>query len=158
MPAMVLDGPPLEWRSPNLPPDLKIAHVVNRSDLLSFRFLLSRIFHIPGQEVDLIMSDKMLAVPHVRHYVGRLGHRTVATATLVLTEPLASIWNVGTLLDYRRQGIATALMRQALGEAREEGYRSNMLLASPDGVPMYVRLGYRTLSMVRVFVPRYAGY
>jgi GNAT superfamily N-acetyltransferase len=158
MPAMVLDGPPLEWRSPDLPSGLNIVRVVNRSDLLSFRFLLSRVFHIPAPEVDLIMSGKTLTIPHVRHYLGRVGHRTIATATLVLTEPLASIWNVGTLPEYRRQGIGTALMRHTLDEAREEGYRSNMLLASPDGVPMYVRLGYRTLSTVRVFVPRYAGY
>jgi GNAT superfamily N-acetyltransferase len=158
MPAMLLEGPPAEWEGQSPPRDLQISRIRTRPELLAFRSLLSRVFHIPSSQVDLVISDSTLAIPHVRHYVGWLKRAPVATATLVLTNPLPSIWNVGTLPEHRRHGIGTQIMRHLLAEAMAEGYDLNMLLASPDGLPIYERMGYRTLSTVRVFVPRYSGY
>lgn len=45
--------------------------------------------------------------------------------------------------DYRRRGIATALMETALNYLRGRGVRCIKLDATPDGQPVYERLGFR---------------
>ena len=104
-------------------------------------------------EVNLVLGEKTLEIPFVRHYLGWLDNIPIGTATLVLTEEVAGVWNVGTLAEYRRRGVAARLMRHMLADARGLGFDRSMLLASNDGQPLYERLGYRTLSNVRVFVP-----
>jgi predicted acetyltransferase len=94
----------------------------------------------------------------VRHYLGWLDDTPVSTATLVLSGKVAGVWNVGTLAEYRRRGVAAAIMRHILSDARSLGFQSSMLLASNDGLSLYARLGYETLSTVRVFVPSRQAY
>ena len=150
-PAMWLDGPPKAWESP--PQDLWVSHVQTASELASFRAVLCAVFVISRAEADLILSDKVLGVPYMRHYLGWLGGEPVGTTSLVLTGSVAGIWNVGTLPEYRRQGIAAEIVRHALADAATLGYANSMLLSSNLGLRLYERLGYRTISTVRMFAP-----
>jgi len=53
---------------------------------------------------------------------------------------------IGMLLvhpDYRRRGIATALMERALEHLRSRRIRCIKLDATPEGRPVYERLGFR---------------
>ena len=156
MPAMWLDGPPQEGLRGSS--EVWVSRVTTPGPLASFRALLSQVFYLSTSEVDLVLGEKTLQSTHVRHYLGWIDNTPVATATLVLSGKVAGVWNVGTLPDYRRRGIAASLMRHILTEARSLGYQSSMLLASSDGLPMYARLGYETLSTVRVFVPSRQAY
>ena len=151
LPAMWLSGQPQRWR--DSPEDLSISRVATPGDLEAFRSVLSRVFFMPRAEVDLVLGDKTLEADHVYHYVGRLEGNPVATATLVLDGTLAGVWNVGTLREHGRRGIGTEMMHHALADARNLGYGESMLLASAEGVPLYERLGYSTLSTVMTFVP-----
>jgi len=156
MPAMWLEGPPRdELRGSSA---LWVTRVSTPNPLASFRSILSQVFNLSMAEVNLVMGEKTLQVPHVRHYIGWLDNVPVGTATLVLASRVAGIWNVGTLPEYRKKGIATAIMRHILMEARSLGYQSSMLLASDEGLPLYARLGYETLSTVRIFVPSRQAY
>jgi len=156
LPAMWLPEVPERW--PTGPDDLHIARVADVADLEAYRSVLSRVFYMPRSEVDLVLGEKTLEATHVYHYLGKLGELPVATATVVLDGALAGIWNVGTLPDYERRGIGTEMMRHALVDARQVGYPESMLLASPDGIPLYHRLGYTTLATVKTFIPtRYHG-
>jgi GNAT superfamily N-acetyltransferase len=150
-PVMWLDGPCLRWQEH--PPDLEISTVRNPNDLTAFRTILGRVFAIAPSEVNLVLSDRTLEVATVRHYIGRVGGLAVATTSMVLSGPVAGIWNVGILPEYRRRGIAAELMHNAVSEALTHGYSSTMLLASQDGLPLYERLGYNTLSTARMFAP-----
>ena len=153
MPAMWLDGMPLVVERHVENPGLAITRVEDARDLGTFRSLLSRVFHIAPDEAEMVLGDNALAVEGVRHYIGKLGGEAVGTLSMVTSGHVPGIWNVGTLAEHRRTGIGTALMRHALQEAAGEGRTSSMLLASKEGVPLYERLGYRTLSTVRIFVP-----
>lgn len=152
-PGMWLDGAPLMWQEGTGNPALAITRVSDARDLTTFRTLLSRVFHIAREEAEMVLGDNALGVGEVRHYLGRLDGEPVGTLSMVMSGPVPGIWNVGTLLEHRRSGIGTTLMRHALREAAQEGHTSSMLLASKEGVPLYEHLGYRTLSMVRIFVP-----
>lgn len=156
MPAMWLEGPSQDAVRGS--PDLWVSRVSTPGPLASFRAILSQTFNLSIAEVNLVLGEKTLQVAHVRHYLGWLDNIPVGTATLVLSGKVAGVWNVGTLQEYRGQGVAAALMRHILSEARTLGYNSSMLLASNDGMPLYARLGYETLSTVRVFVPAKQAY
>src|SRR3954447_4063899 len=102
-PAMWLQGPPQRWQE-GPQGQLRIARVGTAQDLEVFRAILSRVFSISAYEVNMVLSDRVLELPHVRHYVAYLGSTPVGTASLVISGPMAGVWNVGTLPEYRRRG------------------------------------------------------
>ncbi len=85
-----------------------------------------------------------------RHFVGRLGGDSVATATVFLAAGVAGVYFVFTVGEARRQGIAGAMMRHALAEARGLGYRVAVLGASADGAGLYQTLGFRPLCRLAI--------
>ena len=88
----------------------------------------------------------------LRHFVGWLDDRPVAGATLFLGAGSAGIYHVDTLLEARGRGFASALTARALREAEGLGYRWGVLSASTLGTPVYLRLGFRVVGSVVVFV------
>lgn len=151
MPAMWLEGRPAD--NPPGSPDVWVKQVDNPVPLAVFRRILSNVFYLSISEVNLVLGERTLQIPHVRHYLGWIGNIPVGTASLVLSEGVAGVWNVGTLPEYRHRGVAATLMHHILNEARSLGYENSMLLASNEGQPLYDRLGYKTLSHIRVYVP-----
>jgi GNAT superfamily N-acetyltransferase len=83
------------------------------------------------------------------HYVGRLGGKVLATASLSLAAGVAGIFNVATLPGARRRGIGTALTLAALRDVRERGCRIGILQSSAVGV--YRRLGFEQHSTYLVY-------
>jgi GNAT superfamily N-acetyltransferase len=59
---------------------------------------------------------------------------------------------VATEAAYRRRGLASRLIRAALTEARDAGAATATLQASPDGLPVYERLGFRRVATLRAFL------
>ena len=154
MPAMSLDSLDNTLRE-QFPVETKVEvkRVETGMEQATFRSVLLQVFAMPAEEIDIILTERAFDMPFVRHYIARAEEVTVGTATVVIGGEIAGIWNVGTLAQHRRQGIALQMMYHALAEAYAAGCRSSMLLASRDGTPLYERLGYSTLSTLRVFIP-----
>jgi ribosomal protein S18 acetylase RimI-like enzyme len=75
--------------------------------------------------------------------------RIAATATLLCYGTrLAWIGMVLTRPDYRRMGFAQQLMEHVLERARELKIESIMLDATPQGQPLYEKLGFQTEQIV----------
>jgi ribosomal protein S18 acetylase RimI-like enzyme len=70
--------------------------------------------------------------------------------TLAVGDDL-SVQYVATDARFRRRGLATALLRAVLARAHAAGRRTATLQASPDGMPVYERLGFRTVATLRGF-------
>jgi GNAT superfamily N-acetyltransferase len=68
-----------------------------------------------------------------------------------------TIWNVATLPEARGRGLASALMRQALLDARERGCATTSLQATAMGRPIYERMGYRDLGPLEMWERRRAA-
>ncbi len=151
LPAMWLNGAPQRWRK--APTDLQISRVETSADLETYRSILASVFFMPRSEVNLVLGEKSLGLEHMSHYLGKVGGEPVATATLVTDGTLAGIWNVGTVREYGRRGIGSEMMHHVLADARNLGYEESMLLASPEGIPLYERLGYATIANARTFTP-----
>lgn len=65
--------------------------------------------------------------------------------TLTLGDDI-SIQYVATEQSHRRRGLASRLLIAVMAAARNQGMRSATLQASPDGLPVYKRLGFRQVA------------
>ncbi|MEO6456830.1 MAG: GNAT family N-acetyltransferase [Chloroflexia bacterium] len=159
MPAMWLDNLDTALQEMSRPADLmvEVKRVESSMERATFRSVLLQVFAMPAEEVEIILTDKAFDMPNIRHYIARADEVTIGTASVVIGGEIAGIWNVGMLAQHRRRGIALQMMYHALTEAHAVGCHSSMLLASRDGTPLYERLGYSTISTLRVFVPSGAG-
>jgi len=84
----------------------------------------------------------------VRLYLGTFAGKPVATVKLFFAAGVAYIGRVVTIPEYRRQGIGARITLHALHVARHAGYRIAVLTASPMGVEIYRRLGFREYCLV----------
>eukprot|EP00455_Lapot_gusevi_P050544 TRINITY_DN733_c0_g1_i1.p1 TRINITY_DN733_c0_g1~~TRINITY_DN733_c0_g1_i1.p1 ORF type:complete len:248 (+),score=31.29 TRINITY_DN733_c0_g1_i1:65-808(+) len=76
----------------------------------------------------------------------------VCVGMTVLIGTDVSINYVATEQSHRRRGLATRLMRAMLAFGCSQGMQTATLLASPDGLPIYERLGFRRAATVRGFL------
>jgi GNAT superfamily N-acetyltransferase len=90
----------------------------------------------------------------LRQFTGRLNGRPVANCTLFLDPDsgTAGIYHVDVLDDVRGRGFGKAVTAAALGQAAAQGYGLGVLTASPLGVPVYLRLGFRIVGGQQTFV------
>ena len=63
-----------------------------------------------------------------------------------------SIQYVATEQPFRRRGLASRLLLAVMARAAATGASSATLQASPDGLPVYERLGFRRVATLRAFL------
>jgi len=88
----------------------------------------------------------------IRAYGVRAGEAWASVLLAVRVGEDVSIQFVATDVEHRRRGHASALIRRALADARADGARTATLQASPDGRPVYERLGFATVVTLRATV------
>lgn len=87
----------------------------------------------------------------LRLYLGTIDEKPIATTALLLAAGVASINWVVTIPQVRRQGIGAAMTLMAAREARSAGYRIGVLVASPMGINIYRRLGFKECCIVSTY-------
>jgi ribosomal protein S18 acetylase RimI-like enzyme len=83
--------------------------------------------------------------------VGYVGGQPVATCEVFLGDGTAGLYGVATRRDHQRQGIGTAMVLAALAEAKRRGCDLATLLASPAGLPVYQRIGFRVCGVFHTY-------
>jgi ribosomal protein S18 acetylase RimI-like enzyme len=99
----------------------------------------------PGERAPLerlYMSLGLSSAQPLRHYLARLDGIPVGVSQLFLGKQAAGLYCVAVVPAARRQGIGTALTLTLMADARAFGYRLGALGPSPDGYPMYHKLGF----------------
>ena len=102
------------------------------------------------EAIPLTLADE----PVPLRYVGRLDGRTVATSRIAIAAGVAGLYAVTTLPDARGRGIGRAMTLAALSAGHELGYRIAVLQSSDEGLPVYRRIGFRTLFDYEVYQHR----
>lgn len=88
----------------------------------------------------------------VRTHGLRDGGAFVCVALTLRVGDDVSVQYVATEADYRRRGLAGRLLLAVMAAARDEGVRSATLQASPDGLSVYERLGFRRVATLRGYL------
>lgn len=90
----------------------------------------------------------------LRLYVGYLASEPVAASEATLAGGVVGLYNVATRREFRRRSFGAALTTWPLREARAQGYRTAVLQAAADGVPLYERIGFRRFGDITEYKPR----
>jgi ribosomal protein S18 acetylase RimI-like enzyme len=93
---------------------------------------------------------KAAGLERMQAYTGFLAGRPV-TSSLLFLGGAAGIYMVSTLPEARRQGMGTRITLAPLLEARRLGYQVGVLIASPDGLPVYQKLGFEVVCTMRSY-------
>lgn len=93
-----------------------------------------------------------LADPRLRrHGLWRDGAFRCVAMTLAMGDDLA-IHYVATDPAWQRRGLAAALLTAILHDAVASGFQTASLQSSPDGFPIYQRLGFETVTTLNGFL------
>lgn len=134
---------------------LRIGRVASDEDLDAYEDVLSRGFGEGPKEASWVcaMYSRIGSGDETawRHYVGRIGDRPVATASLFLHAGAAGLYFVSTVPDLRGRGIGGAISHAALVAGRDLGFRVGVLGSSPMGQRVYERLGFREVCTIHVY-------
>jgi len=95
---------------------------------------------------------RVLRDDRVRTHGLRAGGAFVCVALTLAVGDDISIQYVATEAGYRQRGLASHLLRAVMAGARAEGRRSATLQASPDGLSVYERLGFRRVALLRGYL------
>ncbi len=150
-PIMALEGElktgrPLDIRA-------QIRAVRSLSDVEAMRKVMETVFCTPPLITSRAVRPEHISDPAIHHYLAWVDGMAVASVTVMVSHGIAGIWNVGTLPEYRRHGLASALMSRALTDAAKAGARCSILMASLEGYGLYRAIGYRVYTETFYHVP-----
>ena len=102
-----------------------------------------------------VMEPSHLDGGAYRYYFVERDGRPVCTGRYVVT-PFRAVYVAGldTVPEYRRQGLATALMGRMHCDAAAEGAKMSVLCSSQAGLSLYRALGYEVLASMHSFIPQ----
>ncbi|HUG31175.1 MAG TPA: GNAT family N-acetyltransferase [Candidatus Limnocylindria bacterium] len=160
-PAMAMDLEALPRDEP-LPAGLTIEPVTDVATLREFIQVLADEMGIPegvpnpaaAHHAALLeaIPPTLAGEPVPLRYLGRIDGRTVATSRIAIAAGVAGLYAVATLPEARGRGIGRAMTVAALQAARSIGLRIGALQASDSGLPVYRRLGFRTIFEYEVYL------
>lgn len=90
----------------------------------------------------------------MRQYVALDEAKPIGWVGSVVVADCAWCTNMYVVPEYRRRGIARALMTRMLQDDRRAGAQVNVLLASHAGARLYPLVGYRQIGELLMFVPQ----
>jgi ribosomal protein S18 acetylase RimI-like enzyme len=96
-----------------------------------------------GDETELDNPDD---VPDLSGWVMLQDGMAVAGAWSILHDGDCGIYTVGTLPQWRRRGLATALTQHILTDAYQRGARTATLQSTRMGQPLYETLGFEAVG------------
>ena len=139
-----------------LPNDVEIRRVVTADDAAHFVEINASAYTVYGMPAEVVYqafsSVKRMLLPHVVAVVAYVKGKPAAAALTLASHGIAGLYWVGTIAEYRGQGLATAVVREVTNAGFDLGARINTLQASIMGEPIYKKLGYETIFYYRIYV------
>jgi ribosomal protein S18 acetylase RimI-like enzyme len=87
----------------------------------------------------------------IAFYLGSINGKIVGSSLMYYSQDFVSLYWVGVHPDYRRQGLGSILSYVPLKDAKQKGYRWSVLQAQPLGVPIYPKLGFQKVGLLKAF-------
>ena len=154
-PMFILDGPP------HLQTVSQLARVVRVTEATKHDLLrvLNGAFYLGPDLSRCMVRDDQISDPATRHYIGYVNDEPACCVSVLLSgNGIAGVWNLGTVRQFRRRGLASTLLGRALHEAAADGCSVSVLLSSNMGRPLYESMGYRRVGETSYYGPTDAQY
>jgi ribosomal protein S18 acetylase RimI-like enzyme len=132
---------------------LVVRRVIDDETLRDHTAVVADAFEWPPSLLGCVFTRRLVGDPAWTGYVGYSDGEPVTTSQLVVTDGVAAVYYVATLEAHRGRGFAEAMTRRALNEGGAAGCDMASLQASPLGLPIYERMGFRGVSYYRTYVP-----
>jgi len=147
-PAMATDIDKLNWDNPR-PSELRLKPIENDDQLLQWKQVFLDAFSIPefaGQAwVDATRAVGIGETPW-QLLLGTINGLAVCCGLLYCGAGVAGLIGLGTIPEYRRKGIGSAMQLERLRIARQLGYQYAVLFASEMGYSPYLKLGFKDIG------------
>ena len=149
-PMLVLDGLPRLQAVSHSAQVVRVTETI-KHDLLR---VLNEAFYLGPDLSRCMVRDDQIADPATRHYIGYVNDEPACCVSVLLgKDGIAGVWNVGTVRHFRRRGLASTVLGQALQEAASDGCPVSVLLSSDMGRPLYESMGYRWVGETTYYGP-----
>ncbi|MCK6626781.1 MAG: GNAT family N-acetyltransferase [Anaerolineae bacterium] len=157
-PAMFIAAPPQDAR---LNPAVTVERVSTVPGLTALCALLHAVFDFPlGDLIKLYsaahLRDDLKNI--IRHYLAFIDDKPIGVGTIICINGAASIWNVCTLDEYRRQGVATTLIQRMLQDGAASDCALTMLYATPLAYHLFNKMGFDLFAQRQWFLPPELNY
>jgi GNAT superfamily N-acetyltransferase len=136
---------------------LEIRQAATALDLLQCGEVIAALFGDSSEGRQVLAYFQKLCTypismfPAMRYYFGTLHGTVVAIGLLFVGSRATGIYDLVTRDDYRGKGIGSAMFQHLLKQACTENHRFCVLQASPDGLGIYVKAGFRGTGDVLTF-------
>jgi ribosomal protein S18 acetylase RimI-like enzyme len=105
--------------------------------------LVAEAFSIPHEAMRLLVSARAVAAEGLDVFLARRDGVALSTVYTTTHGSAVGIWNMATPVRYQRQGAGRAVLEGALAHHAARGARLFFLGATPAGMALYRRLGFR---------------
>lgn len=130
-------------------PELSVEVADSDNQCIVWMEVMSRAFGASLDHTRIFVSliKSRLYPAHLKLYLAYYNNIPVATAMIIRHDDVIAISCVGTIELYRKKGISSALIKQALYDARNNDCRTAILFSSHMGESMYTKLGFEVEYM-----------
>ncbi|HEX5503559.1 MAG TPA: GNAT family N-acetyltransferase [Thermomicrobiales bacterium] len=134
--------------------DYAVRRVTGTNDLPAVRRLLADANGLPLASLARAMPDSVLDVAGTAVFLTRYSDEPVGAATTTATDDgaIVGIWDMATAPAWQRRGIGRATLAAVMAYHVERGAGLFYLDATPAGLPLYARAGFRTIEETAVWV------
>jgi len=143
LPGMALD--PIPEAAPRPVDEFEIRPVTDAAGIEDHIATAAAGFGLPKEIVQAIIDPAEWRRPDRRLYVGYARGAPVTTGAGVRTGQAIGVYNIATVEGARRRGYGEVMTARIASDGRAAGCAIAILQASPMGLPIYERLGYRTV-------------
>lgn len=136
------------------PTDLKINFCTEPKHFNAFGNVLASIFDPVDEHVkqfyQMVSNVPAKDRQDIKLFVGYVDGRAVSTSALFLTD-VAGVYDISTRPEMQRRGYGAAMTYTALKYAKDQGMQHAVLQASPDGLNIYKRFGFKEVCDFNVW-------
>ncbi|WNG46884.1 GNAT family N-acetyltransferase [Archangium minus] len=139
----------------NPPAGLEIKLVERPEEVEAFGHVIASLFNPPDVYVvpfyEQVARLGGLTERPLKLFLGLVDGRPVGTSSIYLSGDGAHIFDISTRAEHRNRGYGSALTHFSLAFARRLGAKIGALQASPDGLGIYRRMGFREVCTFRIY-------
>lgn len=131
---------------------IELSLAISDNDVSQANQTVSLAFGLPSQAIDSAFGSQLPTHSGLRVYVAKRSGRVVCSLRVSQVDTISGLWCMATEPQLQRQGIGKRLLSFAMSNEKTLGAEQLLLLATPDGLPLYQQVGFKTVAQSTAFL------